>query len=236
MTKGTSIPSSSIWLFAESVHEKYMFMRAKRLWDGIWHSAAWMRNFWLSCSSVVPGVTSLPKIPDKCTKAHSFVYWLARSKISENIANLTKSSSAIWTKVVLPLHFFFKFHQRLVPARRRIFPGTVHCYCRCGRCRAADSWTRNRRRPWPQIGLSALNFLPVTFEPDDGERKTAANERLVRSKGMRDIIRRNEITPNKPMRQRVQLKGLMETSTSLDHRIYLPPMACYLPRSTFGVR
>ena len=40
-------------------------------------------------SSVASGVTSLPKIPDKCTKVHHFVEWIIRFKISENIGNLT---------------------------------------------------------------------------------------------------------------------------------------------------
>ena len=62
-----------------------------------------------SCSSIGSGVTSLLKISDKCTKVHHFVWWIIRSYISENIENLTKSSSAIWydsisaiwTKIVL---------------------------------------------------------------------------------------------------------------------------------------
>ena len=39
--------TSSILLFSASLHEKCLFMRAKRLWDGIWHSDAWIRTFWL---------------------------------------------------------------------------------------------------------------------------------------------------------------------------------------------
>ena len=64
----------------------------------VWKDSCCMKTniLTVSCSSVVSGVTSLSKIPGKCTKVHHFVQWIISSEISENIANLTKSSSVMF--------------------------------------------------------------------------------------------------------------------------------------------
>ena len=46
MTQETIFPGVPSCRSRPACIKKCLFMRAKRLWDGIWHSAAWIPTFW----------------------------------------------------------------------------------------------------------------------------------------------------------------------------------------------
>ena len=84
-TQGLQAPIVVTWCRKQVFHEFHLVVLGKLAWKmSIYESKAtlrWNLTFCctntnlltVSCSSVVSGVTSLPNIPDKCTKVHHFI-------------------------------------------------------------------------------------------------------------------------------------------------------------------
>ena len=105
---GDNFSSSSILLFSSSLHNNVC----------LWEQSDFEMEFDIllhlyepvSCSSVMSGVTSLPKSTPFCLVNYEALdlgkYCEFDQKLIGNVSLI--HSSAIWTKIILPLHFYFK--------------------------------------------------------------------------------------------------------------------------------
>ena len=111
---GNNFSGISIFSFSSSLHNKVY--EAKRLWDGIWHSAAWIPpfDFVLQFGNVRCDVTS----ENSRQMYESTPFCLVNNRVLDlgKYCEFDRKligyvsfihSSATWTKIVFPFHFYF---------------------------------------------------------------------------------------------------------------------------------